>query len=372
MRETSHEQNRLKTATSDLQDICLRAAAFIEAEPEKRDQHFDALAFDLFAFQYEMNPAYQAFCRYQGKTPFTVRRLQELPAIVTSAFKEADLTVLRPEQRTTVFHSSGTTEHRPSRQFHSTDTLQVYERSLLAGFKPHVLPDRKQAAFLILSPRPEKVPHSSLAHMFGALQREFGRDYTRYVGQVSSDGSWLLDFSKLEEACFELSQCAESVVICGTAFSFVHWCDWLGSKRIRFPAGSRVFETGGYKGRSRAVPKDELHQLIEQAFSIPKTHIISEYGMSELSSQAYDRVAGVAAEPVFRFAPWARAMIVSPETGAEVEDGEPGLVKVYDLANVGSVVAVQTQDLATKREDGFVLIGRAALAEARGCSLLHR
>jgi hypothetical protein len=94
--------------------------------------------------------------------------------------------------------------------------------------------------------------------------------------------------------------------------------------------------------------------------------------MSELSSQAYDHVVGrsLPAERVFRFPPWARALVISPETGCEVAEGESGLLRVVDLANVRSVMAVQTEDLAVRRGDGFEPIGRVPQAEPRGCSLL--
>jgi hypothetical protein len=194
-----------------------------------------------------------------------------------------------------------------------------------------------------------------------------------FVGKTDPAGSWTLDFDVIERGLKALAERNEPVVICGTAFSFVHWCDHLTAEQrtLRFPAHSRVFETGGYKGRSRIVPKTELHRMIGSFLGIPQTHIVSEYGMSELSSQAYDRVVGSPPARIFRFPPWARAMIVSPETLTEVEDGETGLVRIYDLANVGSVMAIQTEDLAIRRGDGFELIGRAALAEPRGCSLME-
>ena len=124
-------------------------------------------------------------------------------------------------------------------------------------------------------------------------------------------------------------------------------------------------ETGGYKGRTRTVPKAQLRQMISKFLGVPTSHVLSEYGMSELSSQAYDGAGGV-----FHFPPWARARIISPETGAEVGDGETGLLRVFDLANIGSVMAVQTEDLAVRRGDGFELLGRAASSEPRGCSLM--
>jgi hypothetical protein len=159
-------------------------------------------------------------------------------------------------------------------------------------------------------------------------------------------------------------------------------------------------ETGGYKGRSRNLPRAELHALITRYLGIRPSHIVCEYGMSELSSQAYDCVPGRHAlrfnastlrsplashsgmskpatedgstlQPLFHFPPWARARVVSPETGAEVAEGETGLIQVCDLANVRSVMVIQTEDLAARRGDGFELIGRAELAEPRGCSLLN-
>jgi hypothetical protein len=163
----------------------------------------------------------------------------------------------------------------------------------------------------------------------------------------------------------------------GTAFSFVHLLDFLEERnlRIQLPAGSCVLETGGYKGRSRTLSKPDLHALITERLGVPPSHILCEYGMSELSSQAYDRVlevSGTAARGsrVFHFPPWSRARVVSPETGREVADGETGLLRVFDLANVFSVMAIQTEDLGIRRGKGFELVGRAERAEPRGCSLM--
>ena len=162
----------------------------------------------------------------------------------------------------------------------------------------------------------------------------------------------------------------------GTAFSYVHLLDYLAEHDAEFglPQGTRVLETGGYKGRSREMPRGELHSMITRRLGIPASHILCEYGMSELSSQGYDRKVGVAfgartTRPRFRFPPWVRAQVVSPETGREVAEGETGLLRIFDLANVFSVLAIQSEDLAVKQANGFELVGRAARAEARGCSL---
>ena len=144
----------------------------------------------------------------------------------------------------------------------------------------------------------------------------------------------------------------------------------------RLPAGSRVMETGGYKGRSRAIPKTELHSLITKRFGVSAAQIVCEYGMSELSSQAYDaevrdeKGEARGSERIFRLPLWARFQVVSPETGKEVAEGATGLLRIFDLANVYSVLAIQTEDLAVRRGDGFELLGRAERSEPRGCSLM--
>ena len=169
----------------------------------------------------------------------------------------------------------------------------------------------------------------------------------------------------------------QPLLMLGTAFSFVHLLDHLAERGLSFelPSGSCVLETGGYKGRSRVLPQAALHALISQRLGIPADHIVCEYGMSELSSQAYDCAVSLSrntqhATRTFRFPPWARVQIISPETGREVGEGETGLIRVFDLANVYSVMAIQTEDLGVRRGDGFALVGRAVLAEPRGCSLL--
>jgi hypothetical protein len=198
---------------------------------------------------------------------------------------------------------------------------------------------------------------------------------------MDADGGWSLDLDKLISALRDATQGNRPIALLGTAFNFVHLLDHLAAINIRlqFPSGSRVLETGGYKGRSRSLPKAGLHRLIARHLDIPPTHIVCEYGMSELSSQAYDHAVAFPQPPTFNprplgrffhFPSWARARIVSPESGKEVADGETGLIQVFDLANVRSVMAVQTEDLGIRRGEGFELIGRAALAEARGCSLM--
>ena len=375
----------------ELKEICAEVRGFIaqgasHPESEQFAEPFERLARRIFEFQFTWNKPYQAYCRSLGRTPGTVKHFSEIPAVVTSAFKELELTVLPAEERKRVFYSSGTTREKRSRHYHNVDTLWVYEESLLRGFKRFVLPDQQWMTFLSLVPGGEAAVNSSLAHMVERAALEFGEDiYSAQevdrpgggrgqmmeLGYVDVEGIWQAWHEEVAGLAAVVSP-KRPVVICGTAFSFVHLCDYLAERKefLTFPAGSRVFETGGYKGRSRTVPKEELHGMISRRLGIPEPFIVSEYGMSELSSQAYDRVAGEDGPRLFRFPPWVRWKVISPENGRPVEEGETGLVRIWDLANVGSVVAIQTEDLATRWVDGFVLAGRAAQAEARGCSLM--
>jgi hypothetical protein len=202
--------------------------------------------------------------------------------------------------------------------------------------------------------------------MFETLRRQFGADDSFYGGQLDEEG-WNLDFEKITFSFEQAVAAKRPVALLGTAFSFVHLVDRLaeGKVRLRLQPGSWVMETGGYKGRSRVVAKTELRRLITKHLGVAGPQIFTEYGMSELSSQAYDGGTGI-----FRFPPWARTQIISPETGAVSAIGETGLLRIFDLANLYSVSALQTEDLAVRYEDGFELLGRATASEPRGCSLM--
>jgi hypothetical protein len=353
-----------------LQAFAARLREFISAPAS--GAAFEELALELFSLQYEHNAAYRALCEAREASPETLSHWAQIPAVPTLAFKELVLSCLPPGARTHLFHSSGTTTQRPSRHFHCAESLEIYQASLLPWFEAHLL-GLERCPFLILTPTSSQAPHSSLVHMFETVRREFGSPESLFLGDTASDGGWTLNFSAAQQAIAAASSAAQPVIVLGSAFTFVHLLDYLAGEDLRFPlpAGSRVLETGGYKGRSRTLPKGQLHSLITQWLGVPQSHIVCEYGMSELSSQAYDRIAGTPVSPSpFHFPPWARTRIISPETGEETAEGDPGLLQVFDLANVFSVLAIQTEDLAIRRGDCFELLGRAALAENRGCSLM--
>jgi Acyl-protein synthetase, LuxE len=369
--------------TSEFSNFATRVREFIlKTELKNEPPHvgcyegeFAALALELFGLQFRCNPAYRKICEARRLTPLIVRHWSQIPAVPTSAFKELELTCLPPGRRTHVFHSSGTTEQRPSRHFHSAESLEVYEASLWTWFKENCRLPLAACRLLCLTPPPLQAPDSSLVHMFEVIRRKLGADTSAFVGSVAADGAWALDFEAAQPLLTD--QNSRPLLVLGTAFSFVHLLDEMKARNLHIPLpeGSRVMETGGYKGRSREMSKAELHALITERLGVPVSHIICEYGMSELSSQAYDGVPGSGIQVpgsarVFRFPPWARVQIVSPETGRTVAEGETGLIQVFDLANVFSVMAIQTEDLGVRRGDGFELIGRAKLAEPRGCSFM--
>jgi hypothetical protein len=372
------------SSSSSLADFAARLRAVIQVcrnrphDASTELPSFNQLALDLFALQFEHNVPYRRFCEAQGAWPGKIARWTDIPAVPSSAFKECELSCIPVEERTAVFHSSGTTEQRPSRHFHHASSMAGYEESLLSWFRaqwPRADGQWQMAA--ILTPPPIQAPHSSLVHMFETIRRERGFGESSFLGRLPAEDGWKLESDALVQVLREVSSRGWPLLIMGTAFSFVHLLDHLAERGLRFalPPGSCAFETGGYKGRSRALPKDTLHGLISQRLGIPLDHILCEYGMSELSSQAYERSGGVArntqhATRCFAFPPWARVQIISPETGAEVADGETGLIRIFDLANVWSVMAIQTEDLGVRYGSGFTLAGRAVFAEPRGCSLM--
>ena len=345
-------------------------------------ENFNEFALELFALQFKHNPAYRKICEARKLTPQVVEHWTQIPAVPAAAFKELELTSLAPGERTVVFHSSGTTEQKLSRHFHNAESLAVYEASLWTWFEQNIFANSKfkiqNSKLVCLTPPPEQAPHSSLVHMFETVRRKLGAVESAFVGKLAEDGVWTLDFNATLAALNDNSKLKTQnpKLLFGTAFSFVHLLDYLVERdlRVGLPAGSRVLETGGYKNRSRSLPKAELHALIAQRLGVPAENILCEYGMSELSSQAYDSEIhppfSILHPRVFHFPPWARVQIISPETGREVAEGETGLIRVFDLANIFSVAAIQTEDLGIRRGDGFELVGRAQLAEPRGCSLM--
>jgi hypothetical protein len=258
-------------------------------------------------------------------------------------FKRYRLATFPPEETGVIFRTSGTTGE--VRGEHHFKTTLLYEASILAGWRRLALPELPT---LVLTPTPAQAPHSSLAYMMGTLAAQH-REPVRFV---------TLD----DDALRTIGD--EPVALLGTALAFLHWFERMGDRSLALPPGSFAMETGGYKGSGREIPKSELYALFAARLGLPADAVWNEYGMTELSSQAY--TSGL--ERPHAAPPWLRGVVIDPETGGEVADGEIGALRLFDLANLGSVLALQTRDLARRAGDAFFLIGRDPGALPRGCS----
>ncbi len=323
---------------------------------------FEALALRVFEYQFRHNATYQGFCRGRGASPESVQSWREIPAVPATAFKHLDLVAGSPHGVEAVFHTSGTTRDGGARGRHLVPRLSLYRASLLPPFKAHLLPDRDRIRFVSLIPSPEEQPRSSLSHMVGMAGEAFASEVHWGV-----DGSGAILREALADAFRSANKSAEPVLLLGTAFAFVHALDQneLGP----LPAGSRIMETGGLKGRSRELPAAELRRALSAATGVALDHIVSEYGMTELLSQLYtlvlsERDSGIELVPP----PWLRVRALDPTTLEEVAEGSDGLLAFFDLANAGSVSHVLTEDVGSVTRGRVRLAGRFDGAEPRGCS----
>jgi hypothetical protein len=340
-----------------------------ETESAEDEARFEQLALELFTHQFARCQPFARFCRARGSTPDIVASWREIPAVPSGAFKEMVLRSFPPERELHVFRTSGTSTQRRG-ELH-LDTLALYEASLLPSFERHLLPDLRESAnrmrIAILAPSPLEVPDSSLSHMFGAVLERRG---DRESGFLVEGGE--IQTRRLLDGLEQAAASDLAVLLCGTAFAFLHLLEAMESteRRIALPEGSRIMETGGFKGHSRELPRDQLYRLLHRALGVPPDRIVNQYGMTELGSQFYDSVLRFPKTPRRKLAPpWTRVRIIDPESGEEATHGETGMVTVLDLANTGSVLAIQSADLGRALGDGFEVLGREAGAEARGCSI---
>ena len=326
------------------------------------DARFEALALALFQLQIERGAAYRRLCAAFGCDPRSVRHWREIPAVPTGALKEARFAIFPPEATLRTFRSSGTSAG--ARGELELDDLSLYDASLEATFRAFICPDAERLRFLVLAPSAADAPDSSLSYMFSRAVERMGTATSRFL--VGADG-WEPD-----QAIAELAAAREPVVLAGTAFAFVHLLDRLEARgeTLALPAGTRVMETGGFKGRSRELTREELHGEIEAKLGVPLTRIVNQYGMCELATQFYEPTlrTGVYGD-VKQAPPWVRVRVVDPVTQKDVAAGERGVLAICDLANTGSVLALLTSDLGELAEGGFRIFGRLRGAEARGCSL---
>jgi len=342
------------------------------------DDAFDRLAQRVFAYQFQRNGPYAAFCERRGLTPADITHWTDIPSVPTAAFKEVALVAGSAGEAEAVFRTSGTTQGEEKRGSHYIPDLTVYHFALIPNFAGSVLPDGAELKMLSLIPRDSELPDSSLSHMVAVVLERLGAPGSGYFATAE----WGIDDDGLTAALDQAESDGEPVCLLGTSFAFVHWLDRLAAagRSFKLPAGSRLMDTGGYKGRSRMVAPDEMYALYAASLGIPASHCVNEYGMTEMCSQFYDAILrdtlrGAPSRdsegtPRHKLVPpWVRSRVVDPESLEPVPDGSTGLLQHFDLANVGSVMAIQTEDQAVADGAGFRLLGRAPGATPRGCSI---
>jgi len=323
-----------------------RATAELEAQvlawiEGKRPADFGETVRQLHGWQFRHNTPYRQFCEQAGISEI-VEHWRQVPGVPQEAFKHADLRSFPAEETIKTFRTSGTTGEGFGQ--HHFRTLEIYETAVREGWRHAGMP---AGPFLVIAPHPDEAPYSSLSHMLGVLAP---RDTF-----VAPAGKFDLD---------RLRRLDSPVCLLGTALGFLRLFEALGAERIVLPPGSTAMETGGYKGSGRQISKTDLYAMFNGKLGLSPQHIHNEYSMTELSSQFYAR----GPQGFHHGPPWARAVVADPVTLDEVNEGETGILLIYDAANVGSVVGIRTQDLAIKRGDAFELLGRDPSALPRGCS----
>lgn len=359
-----------------------RARAFINAsaggEAAGAASGFDALAAAIARYQAARCAPVARLLGARGVDPAAITRAADIPAVPCDAFRFARVAAHPPEADARVFRTSGTSLGAGSRGEHPLRTVATYEAAALAWGARMLWPDRDRLRVLVLAPALAEAPHSSLGFMLDRFASRLGGPTSWHV-RAGGEAGAALDVDGLERACTEARATGEPVIVLGTSFAFVHLLEARPGLEARLPAGSRAMQTGGFKGLSREVPAEELRRQIADALGVPPSHVVSEYGMTELSSQLYEGtladalgapVAGAGALPgLYLSPPWVRVTAVDPATLAPVPEGEIGIARIVDLANVDSAVAVQTSDRVRVTDRGVELLGRAPGAPPRGCSI---
>ena len=346
-----------------IHDPAAEVLAFM-ARPDADEAAFEALALQLFAHQVAHNAPYRRFCQDRGRLPRTVRGWRDIPAVPIQAFKDLTLSCVPPEQCDRVFMTSGTTRG-DVRGRHHHPALAVYDDSMRRGFQQFFMREHTRLPMLVLFPTEAMMPHSSLAHYLALALQTFGTPGSQYG--IDEGG---LQLAAVVHWLEQAQSNGQPVAIVGASYSWVHLIDALQARGQTFalPSGSRLLDTGGFKGQSRDIPMREFYDLLTATFGVPAQDCINMYGMTELSTQWYD--AGNATLPSIKQGPhWIRWRLIDPVTGRDVPAGEEGIVVHCDLANYNAVTTILTEDVGVAAGDGFKLLGRAQGSQAKGCSI---
>jgi len=322
---------------------------------EQTPARFEELALEAFRYQYALNQVYRQFTDALRIDPTQVNALEKIPFLPVSFFKSSRvLTAPDPEGRlseteqTLRFESSGTTGTLPS--VHLVQDPGLYQKSFCNGFeRTFGLPERW--CLLALLPSYLEREHSSLVYMTRHLIEQTDHPHS---------GFYLHDYEKLHATLFEREQNKQATLLLGVSFALLEFAE-------RFPMAlnhTQLIETGGMKGRGPELTREELHHRLQKAFGLYT--VCSEYGMTELLSQAWSTGKGL-----FKTPPWMKVMVREEEDPLSVRLQGTGALNIIDLANIDSCCFIATEDIGLLHPQGhFEVRGRMDHAEWRGCSLL--
>ena len=334
-----------------------------EGNHELDEETFRSAALDVFAEQYERIEVVRRLADRLGRTPATVTRWQDIPAVPPAAFKYFDV-LASGLAAALVFESSGTSGRRRSRSPFTDEGLDLMEVAIRVNAERMLFPDGRGTRILILAPPPELAPQMIMAWGMRRLITHFGLPDSDFL--IGPDG---LDMPRLMTAL------GGDVPICliGASFGFVHLLDGLvgSDRRFTCPSGSRTMDAGGFKGRSRVLTRGALTDAITDRLGIPAHRALNLLGMTELPSQFYDDVlrTGRAGRRRKTSPPWTRTRVIDPVTLEDVPHGRSGILWHLDLANTERPMVIQTNDIGRVDDAGWEIVGRASGSETRGCSL---
>jgi hypothetical protein len=350
-----------------------RAGLAAESPPES----FEQLALAIAAHQRRHNPVLGRLWTQPG----AASALAHIPAVPADAFRLGRVASFDAAQDSARFQTSGTTG---GAGVHAFRTLETYrELSVAWGARElfgETVTERRGArrwTVLALAPVFEPERRSSLGYMMQEFMRELDGRALSGAGFVAREpGRWLvtqgrLDREGLERGVARARERGERVALLATSFALSWLLDALGGEHLPLPPGSVVMQTGGFKGHVRTLDDAELAAATCAALAIRPRQLIGEYGMTELSSQLYDTGFGCGpdGQSCYREPPWLRVTPVDPITLLPVAEGQVGLARFTDLANVDSSLAILTQDQVRRVPGGVLLLGRRRGASLRGCSL---
>jgi phenylacetate-coenzyme A ligase PaaK-like adenylate-forming protein len=304
---------------------------------------------EIFRYQYHSNLVYKKFCDFLGTKPEHINETEQIPFLPVEIFRTHQVRCGQGEAER-IFVSSGTTGQAVSK--HYVNDLSVYEASLTRCFEL-VYGHISDYCILALLPSYLQREGSSLVYMAQKLMDRSSH---------ADNGFYLYEHKKLAETIEKLISKRQKTILIGVSFALL---DFSEEYPIPLPENFIVMETGGMKGRRREMVREELHEILCSRFQTPAIH--SEYGMTELLSQAYSIGKGL-----FRTPPWMKILILDiNDPFRYLPAGKTGAINIIDLANIHSCAFIATQDLGRIKDDeAFEVLGRFDHSDVRGCNLM--